>query len=178
MDIGHFEEEFMENTKQEEKKKQPPPPPPEVIEIVEDDVVIEKEIEIEETDSDEEDEIKIEEDYNEEVFTVVESMPKFKCMKFRRKEICGELGLMTFFAENTKYPTIAQEYGISGKVYVSFVVTKSGAVTNVKVVRGVNKHLDAEAVRVIKSLPNFWPGKQRGKPVKVMFTVPITFDLQ
>ena len=77
----------------------------------------------------------------------------------------------------TKYPPMAKEYNITGKVYVRFVVDKSGSVTNVEVVRGVDKSLDAEAVRVIKSLPKYKPGKQRGKAVKVMFTVPINFTL-
>ena len=137
-----------------------------LIEIVEDDVVIEDEIEIEDTESDEDLEI-VEED-DEEVFMVVENMPEFPG---------GDLGLMKYIQKNVKYPPIAKEYNITGKVFISFVVDKSGSVTNVKVVRGVDKNLDAEAVRVIKSLPKYKPGKQRGKAVKVMFTVPINFTL-
>ena len=137
-----------------------------MIEIVEDDVVIEDEIEIEDTESDEDLEI-VEED-DEEVFMVVENMPEFPG---------GDLGLMKYIQKNVKYPPIAKEYNITGKVYISFVVDRSGSVTNVKVVRGVDKNLDAEAVRVIKSLPKYKPGKQRGKAVKVMFTVPINFTL-
>ena len=144
----------------------PPPPPPEVIEIVEDEVEIEYESEIEDTESDEDLEI-VEED-DEEVFMVVENMPKFPG---------GDLGLMKYIQKNVKYPPIAKEYNITGKVYISFVVDKSGSVTNVKVVRGVDENLDAEAVRVIKSLPKYKPGKQRGKPVRVMFTTPINFRL-
>ena len=166
LNLDDLEEEIIPITKQEIKPPPPPPPPPEVIEIVEDDVVIEDEIEIEDTESDEDLEI-VEED-DEEVFMVVENMPEFPG---------GDLGLMKYIQKNVKYPPIAKEYNITGKVYISFVVDKSGSVTNVKVVRGVDKNLDAEAVRVIKSLPKYKPGKQRGKAVKVMFTVPINFTL-
>ena len=179
LNLDDLEEDIIPITKQELKPPPPPPPPPEVIEIVEDEVEIENEIEIEDTESDEEDAIEIVEDDDDEVFMIVESMPKFKCMKFKgdKKEYCGELGLMKYFSVNTKYPAIAKEYGITGRVYLSFIIEKSGAVTNVKVVRGVDKNLDAEALRVVKSLPNFNPGKQRGKAVKVLYNVPITFIL-
>jgi protein TonB len=167
LNLDDLEEDIIPITKQEVKPPPPPPPPPpEVIEIVEDDVVIEDEIEIEDTESDEDLEI-VEED-DEEVFMVVENMPEFPG---------GDLGLMKYIQKNVKYPPIAKEYNITGKVYISFVVDKSGSVTNVKVVRGVDKNLDAEAVRVIKSLPKYKPGKQRGKAVRVMFTVPINFTL-
>jgi protein TonB len=167
LNLDDLEEEIIPITKQELKPPPPPPPPPpEVIEIVEDDVVIEDEIEIEDTESDEDLEI-VEED-DEEIFMVVENMPEFPG---------GDLGLMKYIQKNVKYPPIAKEYNITGKVYISFVVDRSGSVTNVKVVRGVDKNLDAEAVRVIKSLPKYKPGKQRGKAVKVMFTVPINFTL-
>ena len=82
-----------------------------------------------------------------------------------------------YIQKNIKYPPIAKEYGITGKVYVSYVVDKTGYVTNVKIVRGVDKNLDAEAVRVVKSLPKYKPGIQRGKAVRVMFTIPINFTL-
>ena len=143
----------------------PPPPPPEIIEIVEDEVEIEAEIQIENTELYEVIDI-IDED---EVFMVVENMPKFPG---------GDLGLMRYIQKNVQYPPIAKEYHITGKVYINFIVDKSGFVTNVKVVRGVDKNLDAEAVRVIKSLPKYKPGTQRGKPERVMFTVPINFTLK
>ena len=111
--------------------------------------------------------IEIEED-DEEFFMVVENMPEFPG---------GDLGLMKFIQKNVRYPAIAKEYNITGKVYVSFIVDKQGNVTNVKIVRGVDKNLDAEAVRVVSSLPKYKPGKQRGKPVRVMFTIPINFTL-
>ena len=140
----------------------PPPPPPEVIEIVED------EVEIEDTESDEDEMIEIEEEFDDEFFMVVENMPEFPG---------GDLGLMKYIQKNVKYPLIAKQYNITGKVYVSFIVEKSGYVSNVKVVRGVDKNLDAEAVRVVNSLPKYKPGKQRGKTVRVMFTIPINFTL-
>ena len=168
LQMDDLEEEIIPITKQEVKPPPPPPPPPEVIEIVEDEVEIENEIEIEDTESDEDEEIEIEEEDDEEFFMVVENMPEFPG---------GDLGLMKYIQKHVKYPAIAKEYNITGKVYVSFIVDKSGKVTNVKIVRGVDKNLDAEAVRVVKSLPKYKPGKQRGKAVRVMFTIPINFVL-
>ena len=168
LSLDDLEEEIIPITKQEVKPPPPPPPPPEIIEIVEDDVVIEDEIEIEDTESDEDEEIEIIEEDDDEFFMVVENMPIFPG---------GDLGLMKYIQKHVKYPAIAKEYNITGKVYVSFIVDKSGSVTNVKIVRGVDKNLDAEAVRVVKSLPKYKPGKQRGKSVRVMFTIPINFTL-
>ena len=167
LNLDDMEEEIIPITKQEVKPP-PPPPPPEIIEIIEDDEEIENEVEVEDTESDEDVEIEIEEEDDEEFFMVVENMPEFPG---------GDLGLMKYIQKNVKYPAIAKEYDITGKVYVSFIVDKSGKVTNVKVVRGVDKNLDAEAVRVVKSLPKYKPGKQRGKSVRVMFTIPINFTL-
>jgi len=174
LNLDDLEEEIIPITPPPEKEKAPQP---EQIIIVENDVVLNDSIIIEDTESDEDEVIEIEEEDDEEFFMVVESMPEFKCMKFGRKKFCGDLGLMKYFAENTKYPPIAKEYNITGKVYVQFIVEKDGSVTNVKVAREIDKHLDAEAVRVVKSLPKYKPGKQRGRPVRVMFTVPITFEL-
>jgi len=168
LSLDDLEEEIIPITKQEVKPPPPPPPPPEVIEIVEDEVEIENEIEIEDTESDEDEEIEIIEEDDDEFFMVVENMPIFPG---------GDLGLMKYIQKHVKYPAIAKEYNITGKVYVSFIVDKSGSVTNVKIVRGVDKNLDAEAVRVVKSLPKYKPGKQRGKSVRVMFTIPINFTL-
>ena len=167
LNLDDMEEEIIPITRQEVKPPPPPPPPPEIIEIVEDEVEIENEVEIEETETDEEEMIEIEQD-DEEFFMVVENMPEFPG---------GDLGLMKFIQKNVRYPAIAKEYNITGKVYVSFIVDKKGNVTNVKIVRGVDKNLDAEAVRVVSSLPKYKPGKQRGKAVRVMFTIPINFTL-
>ena len=168
LNLDDLEEEIIPITKQEIKPPPPPPPPPEVIEIVEDEVEIEEELEIEDTESDEDEIIEIEYVLVEEFFMVVVNMPEFPG---------GDLGLMKYIQKNVRYPAIAKEYNITGKVYISFIVDKQGSVTNVKVVRGVDKNLDEEAVRVVKSLPKYKPGKQRGKPVRVMFTIPINFTL-
>ena len=150
------------------KPPPPPPPPPELIEIVEDDIEIEDEIEIEDIETEEDEIIYIEEEEDDEFFMVVETMPEFPG---------GELGLIKYIQRNVKYPPIAKEYNITGKVYVNCIIEKDGSVSNVKVVRGVDKNLDAEALRVIKSLPKYIPGTQRGEPVRVMFTIPINFRL-
>ena len=85
---------------------------------------------------------------------------------------------MNFIASNVKYPQVAKENGITGKVFVQFVVSKDGSVKNVTIARGVDKLLDEEALRVIKSLPNWTPGKNRGVAVNVQFTIPINFQLK
>ena len=105
----------------------------------------------------------------EEVFVVVEEMPEFPG---------GVTALRKYLAESVKYPVIAQENGIQGKVYVNFVVNKDGSVSNAKVARGVDPSLDQEALRVVSTLPKWKPGKQRGQPVRVSYTVPINFQLQ
>lgn len=166
-------EEEIEATFRDKKPPPPPPPPPEVIEIVEDDVEIE-EVEIEDTESDEDTEIIEEEEETDEVFMIAEDMPMFKgCTD----DLCTQGEILKYIARNTKYPAIAKENNITGRVFVGFVVDKSGSVTGVKVLRGVDKYLDAEAIRVVKSMPKFSPGRQRGKPVKVQYNIPITFKL-
>ncbi len=164
----------------EQKVKPPPPPPPKqvtVINIVDDDVEIEDDIEIDaEADQDTEIEeyIPIEVDDDEEVeeaqiFTVVESMPSFPG---------GDKARIRFLNENIEYPTMARESGIQGRVYVTFVVERNGLVTDVKILRGIGGGCDEEAIRVVKAMPRWIPGKQRGKPVRVQFTLPIKFTLQ
>ncbi len=171
-------EEEMIITRQEPPPPPPPPPPPQVVEmisIVEDDVEIE-EIDFESMEADEDMSLDLvvfeeeEEASEEEVFVIVEDMPGFQggdLNKFRE-----------WVFKNLKYPQIAQENGISGRVFVQFAVNSKGDVVDVKVVRGVDAALDAEAVRVIKSSPKWTPGKQRGRPVKVQFTFPVVFVLQ
>lgn len=174
------EDEIIPITRQEEVKPPPPPPPPKVVEvlnIVDDETDIEEELEIEDTEADEKTVIEVapiiqqEEEQAEEsqVFFIVEDMPEFPG---------GEMALRKFIANAIKYPVIAQENGIQGKVYVNFVVDKDGSVTNAKIARGVDPSLDKEALRVVNSLPKWKPGMQRGKPVKVSYTVPISFVLQ
>ena len=174
------EDEIIPITRQEEVKPPPPPPPPKVVEvltIVDDDTEIDDELEIEDTEADDQTVIDIapviqteeEEEEEAQVFFIVEEMPEFPG---------GELALRKFIAQSIKYPVIAQENGIQGKVYVNFVVDKDGSVTAAKVARGVDPSLDKEAMRVVNSLPKWKPGKQRGKAVKVSYTVPINFVLQ
>lgn len=105
----------------------------------------------------------------EEVFFIVEEMPEFPG---------GEEALRKFIAQHIDYPDIAQENGIQGKVYVSFVVSADGSVKNAKIARGVDPVLDQEALRVVNTMPRWAPGKQRGKAVNVSYTVPISFKLQ
>ena len=115
------------------------------------------------------DEIVVEEKKEEKVFTAVEQMPQFPG---------GEAELMKYISNNIKYPTMAMENNIQGRVVVQFVVTKTGKIGEVKVVRSKDPDLDKEAVRVVKSLPNFIPGKMNGQAVNVWYTLPITFKLQ
>lgn len=103
------------------------------------------------------------------VFDVVEQMPSFPG---------GPSALMKYLSENVKYPVVAQENGVQGRVVVSFVVEKDGHITDVKVVRSVDPSLDKEAARVVKSMPNWIPGKQNGSAVRVKYNVPVSFKLQ
>jgi len=155
----------------------PPPPPPAPPEEVE---VLEKEDEREETQVmiiDQEDTknivIEIEEEEEEEpvvetIFDVVEENPEFNG---------GMAKLYEYLNKNISYPEMAKENGIQGKVFVQFVVWKDGSIRDIKVVKGVHKTLDKEAIRVIKSMPKWKPGKQRGKNVNARFTLPIKFRI-
>lgn len=105
----------------------------------------------------------------EKVFTAVEQMPQFPG---------GEGELMKYISSHIKYPPMAMENGVQGRVVVQFVVTKDGSVGQVKVMRGKDPDLDREAVRVVKSLPRFIPGKMNGQAVNVWYTLPISFKLQ
>lgn len=174
------EEEIIPITREQEIKPPPPPPPQavEVLNIVDNDVEIEDELKIQDTEADDNTIIDVapvvvqkeEEDEEEaQVFFIVEEMPEFPG---------GELALRKWIANEIKYPVIAQENGIQGKVYVTFVVGKDGSISNATIARGVDPSLDKEALRVVNQLPKWKPGKQRGKPVNVSYTVPINFVLQ
>ena len=174
-----FEEEV--EIQQTSQETPPPPPPPavqevEVLNVVEDNVETES-IDIN-TEDDKETEVVIaapveapvEEEEEEVVFVVVEKMPEFPG---------GQQALFKYLSENVKYPVIAQENGIQGRVICQFVVNRDGSIVDVEVVRsGGDASLDKEAVRVIKTMPKWKPGKQRGKPVRVKYTVPVNFKLQ
>ena len=103
------------------------------------------------------------------VFEVVEEMPSFPG---------GQGALMSFLNSNIKYPVVAQENGVQGRVIVGFVVERDGSITDVKVMRSVDPSLDREAQRVVKAMPRWKPGKQNGSAVRVKYTVPVVFRLQ
>ncbi|MDB2621929.1 energy transducer TonB [Flavobacteriales bacterium] len=184
MELAFDDEEMIPATQRELKPPPPPPPPPEVIEIVEDDVEIEVELEIEETDTDEDEIIEIEEEEEEDEvfnFAVVEDKPIFPgCEDVSRQEryMCFQQGIMRHIRNNFKYPSIPKEMGISEKIFVQFVIDKTGMITKSVVVRGQDKHLRKEALRLVNSIPKLIAAKQRGKSVPCSFTVPINFRLQ
>lgn len=103
------------------------------------------------------------------MFTSVEQMPEFPG---------GQAALMSWLANHIKYPAMAQENGVQGRVVVQFVVKTDGSIGDVKVVRSKDPDLDKEAVRVVKTFPNFTPGKMNGQPVNVWYTLPVSFKLQ
>ncbi len=168
----------------------PPPPPPDVVQqqrfvapvvttdsvettmATQDDLSTKPNLEVPA-----EEEIKVEEPKEKvieqvevaPVFTIVEEMPAFNG---------GETELYKYLHDNTKYPEEAKELGIQGRVFVTFVVETDGSITDIKVVRGIGGGCDEEAVRVVKSMPRWTPGKQRGVPVRVQFNLPIKFTLQ
>ena len=173
-----FEEEIIPITMQEK----PVAPVPveakqisETIEIVEDDAEIEETIIQSDEDMGEVIEIQnienvvVEEpEKEEEIFQVVEAMPEFPG---------GTQELMKWLQKNIKYPAISQENGIQGRVIVQFVVNKDGSIVDPEVIRSVDPYLDKEALRVVNAMPKWKPGEQRGKAVRVKFTLPIQFRL-
>ncbi len=163
----------------EQKVKPPPPPPPKQVtdvEIVEDDEIIEDDIDID-AEADEETEVEEyipiemeEEEIDEEhIFAIVEQDAAFPG---------GEKARIRYLMGNINYPTMARESGIQGTVFVTFVVERDGSVTDVKVTRGIGGGCDEEAVRVIRGMPKWIPGRQRNKPVRVQFNLPVRFTLQ
>ena len=174
-----FEEEIIPITETPEQAAPPPPEAPkvaELLEIVDDKADIEESTTILNEDNTPKVEVKyvpvqvVEEEPEEQtIFEVVENMPDFPG---------GQAALMQYLAKNIKYPTIAQENGTQGRVIVQFVVNRDGSIVDAKVVRSVDPYLDKEALRVINTMPKWKPGMQRGKPVRVKFTVPVMFRLQ
>mgnify|MGYP002522300139 CR=1 FL=1 len=172
-----MDEEMVEITKQEEQKPEPVEQPQQTtqLEIVDNEVETEDikiNAEVEQNEVIEEyvaPEVVEEEVVEQEIFQIVEEMPQFPG---------GEQKLMEFVAKNIKYPQIARETGIQGRVFVGFVVEPDGSISNVKLLRGIGGGCDEEAMRVIKSLPKWKPGKQRGKAVRVSYQIPVFFKLQ
>ena len=175
-----FEEEMIPITEQEEQKQAPPPPEApkveEVLQIAENDANVEESTIQSSEENNQAVEIKyvpveVEEEEPEEqqIFQVVEEMPEFPG---------GMAECLKFISKNIKYPTIAQENGVQGRVIIQFVVNQDGSIVDPVVMRSVDPYLDKEALRVIKMMPKWKPGKQRGKAVRVKYTVPVTFKLQ
>ena len=162
----------------------PPPPAPEIIEVVEDEEEIEETI-IESTETDQEEVVEEVEVLEEEVdvdvpFAIIEDVPLFPgCERVpksdRRK--CFQEQIQKHISKNFRYPEIAQEMGIQGRVFVQFMIGKDGNISGIRT-RGPDKNLEKEASRIISKLPRMTPGKQRGRPVRVPFSIPITFRLQ
>lgn len=176
-------EEVEEQIIQTDIVEPPPPPPPEVIEVttlinvVDDEQKIENELVVnaevtEETKNVDIVPVKVEEEVEvaeEPIFTVVESEPEFPG---------GMEALYKYLAQNIKYPQLARENGITGKVYVTFVVEKDGSIANPRILRDIGGGCGAEAIRVVKAMPKWSPGKQRGKAVRVQFNLPVNFNLK
>ncbi len=167
---------IIEDQKQEEPPKPEPPKPEEQeVQLPEEIKVVDNDKEVKElvfVSNDEEKPLPppvvVEEEETEEIFTIVEDPCEFP----------GGMGkLNKYLRDNIEYPEIAQENGIQGRVIVEFVVEKNGKPSQVKVLRGVDPALDKEAIRVVKNMPAWKPGKQQGKPVRQRFTLPVVFRL-
>ena len=163
----------------------PPPPAPEVIEVVEDEEEVEETV-IESTETDQDEiiieEIEVEEEFEDidVPFAVIEDVPIFpgcESVSKSQRRACFQEQMNKHIRKNFRYPDIAQEMGIQGRVYVNFIISKDGSITNIRM-RGPDKNLEKEAQRIIAKLPTMIPGKQRGRAVRVPFSIPITFRLQ
>ena len=189
LDVDDDDDEDIPITEQLKVPPPPPPPPPpapEIIEVVEDEEEVEETV-IESTETDQEEiveveEVEIEDDF-EDVdvpFAVIEDVPIYpgceNVAKSQRRD-CFQEQINKHIRKNFRYPEIAQEMGIQGRVYVNFIISKDGSITNIRM-RGPDKNLEKEAARIIGKLPTMTPGKQRGRPVRVPFSIPITFRLQ
>jgi protein TonB len=185
----NVEDQLDEEVPLTEQLKTPPPPPPpaapEVIEVVEDEEEVEETV-IESTETSQEEEvIEIEEVEVEEIdedisvpFAVIEDVPVFPgCEGASDKKACFQEQMQKHIRKHFRYPEIAQEMGVQGRVNVMFVIQRDGSIGGIRM-RGPDKNLEAEALRIIELLPDMTPGKQRGRPVKVPFSIPITFRLQ
>lgn len=177
LEVDFIEEEDIPITRPEEPPPPPPPEPSEELIIVDDDVELEEEFTIDAdadvfTEVQEYEPIQInredEEEEEEEIFMVVEDQPQFPG---------GEEARQRFLEENLRYPQMAREAGIQGTVFVTFVVEPDGSVTNVEILRGIGGGCDEEAIRVVRQMPSWEPGRQRGQAVRVQFNMPIRFRL-
>ena len=163
----------------------PPPPAPEVIEVVEDEEEVEETV-IESTETDQDEiiieEIEVEDEFEDidVPFAVIEDVPIFpgcESVAKSQRRACFQEQMNKHIRKNFRYPDIAQEMGIQGRVFVQFIIDKDGSIVGIRT-RGPDKNLEKEAQRIIGKLPTMTPGKQRGRPVRVPFSIPITFKLQ
>ncbi len=188
LDVNEDDDEEIPITQQIKTPPPPPPAPPaaQVIEIVEDEEEVEESIiESTETDNDEiieVDDVSIEEDdLDVDVpFAVIEDVPIFpgceNVSKDKRRD-CFQEKINKHIKRNFRYPEVAMELGIQGRVFVTFIIDKDGSITNI-LMRGPDKNLEKEARRIISVLPKMTPGKQRGRAVRVPFSIPINFRMQ
>ncbi len=179
MDLGEVEEEF-EDIMDIPPTEQPPPPPPvvqlpEIIEVPDEEEIeeeIEVDLDVEVTEETVIEDIIFEEAPEEEeveqIFTIVEDKPGFPG---------GDAAMYKYLGKNINYPSQARRMGIEGRVFVQFVVNKDGSISDVQAIKGIGAGCDEEAERVIKSMPKWKPGKQRGRPVKVRMVLPVYFKL-
>ena len=189
----NIEDDLDEEVPMTEQIKTPPPPPPpaapEIIEVVEDEEEVEETI-IESTETSQEEVIEVADvevdDFEEDLdvpFSVIEDVPIFPgCEKEKGKgaaamRACFNSKIQRHIGKNFRYPEIAQEMGVQGRVSVMFVIQKDGSIGNIRM-RGPDKNLEKEAARIIGKLPKMTPGKQRGRAVRVPFSIPINFKLQ
>jgi protein TonB len=185
LNIDDDDDEEIPITEQLKTPPPPPPPPaPEIIEIVEDEEEIEETI-IESTETDQEEIVEEVEVMEEELdldipFAIIEDVPLFpgceRVAKSKRRE-CFQEKMNIHIRKNFRYPEIAQEMGIQGRVFVMFTIGSDGSINNIRT-RGPDKNLEKEANRIIKKLPTMTPGRQRGRAVRVPFSIPIQFKLQ
>lgn len=197
--LGTLEEEIeMETPRTAEPPPPPPPPPPPVIQEVPNDVSIEETVVFQDQSIEEETVVEAPvvekapppppppppppKEVEDEIFKVVEDQPTFPgCEDISNKEEkkkCADEKMLQFIYSNIKYPAIARENGVEGMVVVKFVVEKDGSITAAEVVRDIGAGCGAEALRVVNTMPKWNPGKQRGRPVRVQFNLPVKFKLE
>lgn len=187
LNVEDEDDEEVPITEQIKTPPPPPPPAPEVIEIVEDEKEVEEMV-IESTETNQEeivevDDIEVEEDFDDDPvpFAIIEDVPIYPgcegvAKEDRRK--CFQKKIVKHVKDNFRYPAIAQDLGISGKVFMQFVIDKDGSIVDIKIARSPDDNLAKEAMLIISKLPKMTPGKQRGRAVRVPFSIPITFRLQ
>ena len=201
--LGSISDEIeMETPRTAEPPPPPPPPPPPAVQVIATDLpdvetrIFEDQSISEETSIEPPIVIKKETaappppppppppmaEHEREIFKVVEEAPTFPgCEDIdvkAERQICAETKMLEFIYSKIQYPPIARENGVEGTVYIRFVVERNGSISNIEIVRDVGAGCGAEASRVVELMPKWNPGKQRGTPVRVMFTLPVKFDLQ